>query len=368
MKKGYTYTLFTLLIVGSLITMITLQSSSQYTLEKPSKIRSDVILSTLNNVDKDLERSSYIATKRAILSLVDYAVTNGTFLNDTENAITETSITGIYNGTPQQIMENSTINDWTISIQDIMNKIGLSTTIALKDYTIRQIDLYDIELVTTYELDIFDSVSGIRVNKNITQNITIDYNSFEDPLNTVKSNLLFSTAMIPCNLTGTYGKALTSKTAATNWTVGKVFRSLDTAGISSLTGAQRAEKILVTINISKFTTSDINEFKGIIAETTDDDAGTTIPKIIDTGDAYSNTENTYLAAMSDEADRWINSIITEQGTTCFIEHDLGPTFFDRLEGNTTNGKYPGPGMATFIDPTILPKNPQKELDFIYWSQ
>ncbi len=368
MPKGFTYTLFALIIMLSLITLINIHSVSQNSLETSSKIRSNLLQNTLNDINGDLSRSSYIATKRAILSLIDFTVTNGTFINNTESTIFEVSTTGEYNGTLLQLMENTTINDWTISIHNILNKMGLDNTVSLKNYTVRLGELYNIELTTVYELDIYDPISRIRVKKNTIQEITVDYNSFEDPLNTVRSNLVFSTAIISCNLTGTYGKALTSKTNATNWTVGKVFKSAGSSGIGSLSASLRAEKILVTHNISNYSVSDINQFKGVISETPDDLAGVTIPKIVDTNDAYSNTDNSYIAAMSDETDEWINNILTDQGTTCFIEHEHGPTLFDRMEGNTTYGKYSGPGIATFIDPTILPKNPQKELDFIYWSQ
>lgn len=368
MPKGFTYTLFSLAIILSLTTLISIQASSENTLETSQIIRSNLLLNTLNDINKDLERISYIATKRAILALIDYTVTNGTFINNTELAILEASTTGQYNNTALKLMENTSINDWTASIQDILNKMGIENTIILETYTIRQNYLYDIELTTAYELDLYDPISKIRVKRNITQNITIDYNSFEDPLNTIKSNLLFSTAYISCNLTGTYGKALTSKTNATNWTVGKVFKSCDTTEIATLSGTQKSEKILITYNISNLSSSDVNQFKGVISETTNDPGDITIPKIIGTNNAWSHTDNTYTAAMSTEIDKWINNIMTSHGTTCFIEHDYGPTFFDRMEGNTTNGKYTGQGIATFIDPTVLPKNPKKELDFIYWRQ
>lgn len=368
MAKGFVYTLFAVAIIASLATLANIQSLSENNLETSTKIRSNVMLSTLNDVDEDLKRSSYIATKRSILSLIDYSVTNGTFINNTEDSIINTSITGIFNGTTLSLMKNTTINDWLASTQSILGEMGITNSITLKSYTIRQTDLYDIELTTIYEIDIYDPSSKIRVKKNTTQNITIEYESFEDPLNTVKSNLLFSTSILPCNLTGTYGKALTTKTNATNWTTGQIYRSLDTSGISPLSTTQRNERILITKNISNYSISDINEFKGVISETSDDNAGITIPKIIDTDDAYSITSNNHIAAMSTEIDKWLNNILTKDGTTCFIEHDLGPTLFDRLEGNTSHGKYTGPGIATFIDPTILPKKTQKELDFIYWSE
>ncbi|RLG15864.1 MAG: hypothetical protein DRN71_00045 [Candidatus Nanohalarchaeota archaeon] len=367
MPKGFAYTLFVLTVTLSLVTMISIHASSENTIETPSRIRSSLLLTVLNDINDDLSRSSYIATKRAILSLVDYMVTNGTFINDTESAIFYASTTGEYNGSALSLMENTTINDWTVSIQDILGKMGVEGTVTLESYTIRQRDLYNIELATVYELDIYDPISTIRMKRNTTQNVTIDYNSFEDPLNTVKSNLLFSTAYLMCNMSGAYGKALVSETNATNWTVGRVFKSTGPGDIVSLSSSVRAGRILITHNISSYALSDIEEFKGVISETSDDLAGVTIPKIIGTGDACSNTDGSYIAAMSTEIDRWINSIMTSQGTTCFIEHELGPTFFDRMEGNITYGRYSGPGIATFIDPTILPKNPQKELDFVYWS-
>ncbi|MEA3229811.1 MAG: hypothetical protein U9P44_02760, partial [archaeon] len=282
-------------------------------------------------------------------------------------AIFYTSTTGEYNGSALPLMKNTTINDWIVSIQDILGRMGIEGTVTLENYTIRQMDLYNVELATVYVLDIYDPISTIRMKRNVTQNVTIDYDSFEDPLNTVKSNMLFSTAYILCNLSGTYGKALISETNATNWTVGSVFKSSGPGDIVSLSSSVRAERILVTHNISEYALSDIDEFKGVISETSDNIAGVTIPKIIGTNDACSNTVSSYIAAMSTEIDRWINNIVTPQGTMCFIEHELGPTFFDRMEGNVTYGRYAGPGLATFIDPTILPKKPQRELDFVYWA-
>ncbi len=367
MPKGFVYTLFVVAVTLSLVTLISIHASSENTIDTSARIRSTLLLNILNDLNDDLARSSYIATKRAILSLTDYTITNGSFINDTESTIFDVSTTGEYNGSALPLMKNTTINDWTVSIQDILSKMGIEGTITLESYTVRQRDLYNLELATVYELDIYDPVSTIRMKRNVTQNVTIDYNYFEDTLNTVKSNMLFSTAYILCNLSGTYGKALVSSTNATNWTVGRVFKSTGPGDIISLSGNQRAERILITQNISKYALSDINEFKGVISETSDNLAGITIPKIIGTNDACSNTEDSYIPAMSTEIDKWINNIMTTQETTCFIEHEYGPTFFDRMEGNVTYGKYSTTGTATFIDPRVLPKKPQKELDFIYWN-
>lgn len=367
MAKGYIYTLFVVVLVLSIITLVELRAGYQNNLETSSKVRGDLMLSVINDVYEDLSRSSYIATKRAMFGLINLEVTNGTFINSTDSAIMNVSIDGIYDGSFLELMENTTINDWLVSVQYIMGQMGVNSSVSLENYTLVQVDPYKFELTTVYEVDVFDPISKIRVKKNDTQRMLIDYQYFEDPLNTVKSNLLFSTAVIPCNLTSAYGKALIGNTSALNWTAGKVFKSLDSAGIAGLSASQRAEKILVSVNISKFSLSDVNGFKGVISETDDDMGGVTVPKIIDATDAYSYTDNSYIAAMSDEIDKWINNIRTPQGTTCFIEHDLGPTYFDRMEGRTAYGKYPGPGIATFIDPTILPKKAQKELDFVYWS-
>ena len=367
MAKGYIYTVFVLVIVMSLITMVEMRSGYQSTLETSSKVRGELMLSVTNDVYDDLSRGSYIATKRAMFSLVDLAVTNGTFINNTQSAIMNVSINGRYNGTFQSLMLNTTIDDWIVSISYILGQMGVNNSVSLMNYTLVQVEPYKFELTTVYDVNIYDPISKISVKKNSTQRVLVDYEYFEDPLNTVKSNLLFSTSVIPCNLTGTYGKALANKTSALNWTAGKVFKSLDQAGIAGLTSSQKSEKILVTENISKFALSDVNGFKGVISETSDDMASVTVPKIIGATGAYSSTDNSYIAAMSDEIDKWINNIRTSQGTTCFIEHDLGPTFFDRMEGLTSYGKYPGPGIATFIDTTILPKKPQKELDFVYWN-
>jgi hypothetical protein len=152
----------------------------------------DKRIGSMNNfvfsLEKDMSRQGYISGYRAILSLESYITSNGTFLTDSQNSISETILNGTINGQPVNLMEGYKLGDWNSRIQDFGDKMNLDINYSLKNVTVNQDDPWNVNI--NMEVSLFIKDKGNLASWNKTEIITskIEITNFEDPLYIVNTN------------------------------------------------------------------------------------------------------------------------------------------------------------------------------------
>ncbi len=372
LRKGFIYTLFAFIFVSFLLLMVSIEIKRDVNVQTAEKIRSDEMSYFLDGVKQDFSRGVFISGKKAILSDINYIVTAGVFLNSSDESLEESMIYGTLNGTNLTLMRNSTLEGWVGDIQELGSKLGMEVTLDILNTTIKQKDSFNLEVINDINLDVYEPHIKARFNKTFTTAKEIPIVEMEEPFIAINSLNYIKQTIEECGLISCT-KCLTSATNATLWVVGRVFKAGPSTELSLVLYPDK--KILVSSNLSNFSSGDMNLFKAVISETSDNTGGLTVPYMVNAVNASDFVSDDDLIALSTEADLWIPYLQNEILSVCYIRHNLGPTFLDRLEGNTNiSNKYMVEnktiGMATFVDIEKLPLELQKsksEIDFIYFQ-
>ena len=188
-KKGIFYALLSILFVSLVIFIALFQSSSNDLTSSMAVYETRIY--TLNDfvsdVEKDLGREVYITGFRALSALVDYIVTNGELLDNTEERFKEAFINGTVNNKTAVLMNQSMFDDWLVRIQNISNDVGLDIDIELKNVSIYHSSPWIVNISTNFSVSIIDNKGVANWSRNISVEQMIDINGFEDPLYVLNS-------------------------------------------------------------------------------------------------------------------------------------------------------------------------------------
>jgi hypothetical protein len=115
-KKGFTYVLSISLILAVIVLVFLTGIEPTYQ-EDTDLVRARVLAMNdfMTNLENDINRATYIASFRALLSLEDVVASQGEFLNDTESSFVEAFVNGSVHGVPAVLMNASTFTDYLVS-------------------------------------------------------------------------------------------------------------------------------------------------------------------------------------------------------------------------------------------------------------
>ena len=349
MKKGFVYTLFTIVAVMSimLVLQVNMSSTKNYISHSTEKIRADEVHYIVNGIEKDISRSNEISGRRALLSIINWEITNGTFITNAGNSIKETTLNGTINNGEETLvlMENNTLKDWMITLETLINKRSITTEIVLKNTTILMDSPFNMLMLNNVTLMASDPIIEVAYKRNKTYSNIISIDNLEDPYTTVKSYGYAKQNFIRCqNINGT--------THSSDWTYGfsYVSNELNLENVTS-----KEDKILVTETISG--KSNFNGFAAVITE--QNDASITPPYVFNVIDATTNILNNSIIVVDNET-VWLTNIISQANSTCFFNDRNGPNFLMRLEGKDTPDAIFG--ISSFLHIPSLPEEMQSGSD------
>jgi hypothetical protein len=142
----------------------------------------------IRDVESDMQKGLYIASKRTFLGMQEYITEQGAFLPSTADAFEEGMLHGTIEGIQVNFTLNATFTDWTRRIQAQAETVDIVTNITILSITLHHFDPWTINVTTLMELNASDGkgiASWSRVQEVSTKVSIID---LEDPLYVVSTS------------------------------------------------------------------------------------------------------------------------------------------------------------------------------------
>ncbi len=348
-RKGFVYTLFVISFLSSLMLFLSMQNSADDMSELAEKIRADEVVSFVRAVSDDVNRGAFISSKRALLSLDNSILEgNGTFPPEANLSVAELIINGTFNNGHSEIMENSTLVNWTDALKAISAEQRMNAVFFIESTGIFPASAFEVAFKNNISAYIYDPFTKIAYNKTIQslQNVPID--QLEDPYIAIRSLGTVSNTFKQCfSLEGTsHGGA---------WTYGKVY-----ASTQNDFGGGSSEQILVTDTIVG--KSNYGNFNAVVTETESDIPAVSTYIVGVPAGTLSLSKNGSYAVISN------NTFWLTNDTSCYFEAPGGPSFLDRLEGNhPPYTKYQLPGRITGLGSFIPTFSGGRVLDYEHYG-
>lgn len=165
-----------LLFVAFSLTSI---SESRYSVQE--KLVADQLHLIEKSIEEDFSKAVEISSKRAVITMTDQVITNGSFLNKNESSdiFTELMWNGTLFGKPKFLMTNNTLFDWKAKI------LNITTGFEIDFNFTNPIGVFNATLFTgDYGLNITvkDRFSSAKIEKrNEREQFQVDFTGLEDP-------------------------------------------------------------------------------------------------------------------------------------------------------------------------------------------
>jgi hypothetical protein len=142
----------------------------------------------IGDIEKDIERGSYIASFRALLAIQQRITAKGEFIPDLDAAFTELVINGTIDGESMSVMNDTELNKWIDKIKYEAGKSAIDLDYIIRDVELVHKDPWIVETRLSVTLNISDDRGTARWIRNQTINSTLNIILFEDPLYTVNTS------------------------------------------------------------------------------------------------------------------------------------------------------------------------------------
>ncbi len=354
--KGVLFSLiFTLLLIVTL-SMVLLQR------ENVSYERHNIFLTqeiqdlkhTYNSIERSLHILSDVTVKRAVISSLNEIIDSGSFFEDnkTEENLLELIWNGTLNGTNISGMGNNTLSN-SIAELEIFYKDtkDYDVSINLKQSKISLDNSFYILFSATAEINISKKgLASISKKTEITEKIWLD--DFEDPLYLINiTEGKGSRRIKKSEYIDDFSELILSGNTESGWCYGDVVITNNLTTIPD-----KDEKIAVVADASLYTPSEINDFCGIISES-NFPANVTIPHLENNTATTILINNSKVLLSGEKGKVWnISNFIEHVYRKRYISSNLGPSFFDRMEGKnycsycSANHSV---GLESFVDKNEL---------------
>ena len=198
-RKGIFFTFIAITIMAVFIIIFTPQSG--VSLQKNSQ----ALKTRIGSVDgyvSDLESSYFetvlrATTFKAVLSLIFYVNSTGSYLTDFDSAFSEVMVTGRINGLPidsitgKKIMENSTLTDWNNKIiSTAKDTLNVNTTITIINVSASQSKPWNIDSRLLVNFTVASNVAEWKKSSAVTATIGIE--GLHDPYYLVNTDKAYT--------------------------------------------------------------------------------------------------------------------------------------------------------------------------------
>lgn len=146
------------------------------------EMRVDSMNDFVKDLERDMERGLYISSYRSLLSLGEYIIINGEFLNDTETSFKEALLNGTVRGKNASLMVSSTLSEWMEKIELEAQKFNIDANISFSNITIYQDSPWNVKVSADIEFEVKDTTDIASWNRRKKTETSISILEFEDPL------------------------------------------------------------------------------------------------------------------------------------------------------------------------------------------
>jgi hypothetical protein len=360
--KGIVYSILVILLLGPLILLSTthFQSLRGYGKEIGSMIRVQEGYYFWDSLNDDLERSGEIIGRRAIIAATNYVIDEGTPLDSAPFRLKELIGNGTLYGESSVYMINTTLDEWVQRIENSGADRGFLIDFNISDFSITMGDSWNVLLTVDYSLSLKDQNNIFEFKRGFTKQSYISIINLEDPLFPLNTNGLIS-VRIWSSPSQNYTTLIGAGDGGNGWGAGFSIVVDDTSGITN-----RDEKILVISTAG----ASANDFAGVIAA--GNSTVLTVPYLINSSLINQIQNDSRIVVDGSEGKIWDVSVLYNVWSNQYYVAGNGPSFFDRLEGSTTNS-YPNKGIETFVskqkisDKGIVVDPEESNVDHVYFD-
>jgi hypothetical protein len=182
-KKGFTYVL-TMSLVLAVIVLVFLTGIEPTYQDDTDLVRSRVLAMDdfVTNLENDINRATYIASFRALLSLEDVVASQGQFLNDTEMYFVEAFVNGTIQGSPAVLMNASTFSDYLLSVNDLGSDLGFFIDLQVRNVSLSHSDPWHIAVAIDLDIYLEDALNVATWNTTERFITQVPIYDLRDPL------------------------------------------------------------------------------------------------------------------------------------------------------------------------------------------
>lgn len=190
-KKGVFYLFMAIVFV----TLFSLLFLSNYDYNQEEKTR--MIASRLHSINdfttdlqNDLDRAAFIAGFRAMIGLEEYLSDQGTFFDNQtqlEVAFKNVFITGELNGTPLDVMDNSSFNDYMNRVRNTADDVGITVNATVNDVNLTQQTPFTLLIEFDVNFYFSDLQKTAWWDYNLTFATEVAIYGIKDPLYTINT-------------------------------------------------------------------------------------------------------------------------------------------------------------------------------------
>ena len=189
-KKAMFFTLMSILLVsGMIVSFTTVTNYRYYNKMKVIETRAITMNNYIDNVERDMERATYIAGFRALVSIDNVVVSNGTFVENIDKTFYNAMTNGTVFGQPQPLLKNQTLTAWKQKIKAEVSESDILVNISISNITLKHTSPWELEVsaIMNFTLtDSFKTAEWKRDDVKISSKMSII--GFEDPIYAYNTN------------------------------------------------------------------------------------------------------------------------------------------------------------------------------------
>ncbi len=360
--KGQVYSIAVVLITIPLLLFIAFYITSTQTIKfgTTEKTVSDQINHIEKNIQRDFVQALEISGRRAVLSAVNIVITNGTFLDNSTEAIIELMENGTFEGNESFLMINNSLKDWQAKILNLIRQFRLSVNFS--GTFVKNSNGYNTNHTSFLSVNISDQLGIARISRASEKSNLVSLIGIEDP------TYALHTAGRVVRLIDTYPHPYLAMSIVR----GSAASGNCTGDVTFNAGSPDSTKILVTTN-----GGGVSGFRGVVAETTDlpsvscySVGAANAVQLINNTINYGNYTTVYLDQSTNYT--WSLPINEAINKKYYIHFDGpgGPDFLKRLEGDlneSVNGLESFVNIPELQDAELPIKQDQTTVDYLYFA-
>lgn len=182
--KGIFFSTILIFIIIFLVTFVSIQQElvSFHSSQRSVENRINAMLNFHDSIVFDSKKSLEIIGKRATSAAINYIIVNGSPLLSSNETIVELITEGEINGTPQSLMEGSTIRNWEDNIERLGNLQGFQTNVLIKNIVIQPADSFYLSISYSISINLSDARIHANMNKTSDHSLLLGIENLEDPI------------------------------------------------------------------------------------------------------------------------------------------------------------------------------------------
>ncbi len=373
MRKGMFYTALVALLLTSVAFVLSLGFMSFKTNQNiEMKIRSDEIHYFLKDISLDAERALTISGKRALISVINYEISNGSFIRPVNTTIIKVMQTGEIDNEPQVFISGNTLPDWEAKIIRLANGEKIHCGLRFFNMSLKIVNYTKFDLKAYLNILLEDNIIKSELNRTVKIDVNISVDKLEDPFNTLNSYGFVITNYTLC-------PGISGKEYYGNDSKGIIYVDFSHSNLSTVVPLpDQKNYILLTDSIDNKT--GYSEFSAIICNETPltkpplpyvfDVNYTKLLRILE--NKFGKKLNIYdlngTIGIKYKNKFYVTMVKNNSNAryTCYFPWYGAPTFLDRLEGSTTPQPQYNPnfGIACLINTRDFPPELRKTIGFV----